>query len=76
MFNVEIGWNQICCILLVFISLFFNGFKLNLVLGICSITFFFFDYSSIHIHYMDKSIGTPPSNERFDYFSNFHEYKS
>ncbi len=22
-----------------------------------------------------KSIGSPPSNERFDYFSNFHEYK-
>ncbi len=27
------------------------------------------------IHYIAKSIGTP-SNERFDYFSNFHEYKS
>ncbi len=23
-----------------------------------------------------KSIGSPPSNERFDYFSNFHVYKS
>ncbi len=23
-----------------------------------------------------QSIGLPPSNERFDYFSNFHEYKS
>ncbi len=23
-----------------------------------------------------KSIGSPPSNERFDYFSHFHEYKS
>ncbi len=29
----------------------------------------------IYIHYIAKSIGTP-SNERFDYFSNFHEYKS
>ncbi len=28
------------------------------------------------IHYIAKSIGSPPSNERFDYFSNFHEYKS
>ncbi len=28
-----------------------------------------------YIHYIAKSIGTP-SNERFDYFSNFHEYKS
>ncbi len=27
------------------------------------------------LHYIAKSIGTP-SNERFDYFSNFHEYKS
>ncbi len=27
------------------------------------------------IHYIAKSIGTP-SNERFDYFSNFHDYKS
>ncbi len=26
-------------------------------------------------HYITKSIGTP-SNDRFDYFSNFHEYKS
>ncbi len=24
---------------------------------------------------ISKSIGSPPSNERFDYFSNFHEYK-
>ncbi len=30
---------------------------------------------SVNIHYIDKSIGTP-SNERFDYFSHFHEYKS
>ncbi len=29
----------------------------------------------IYIYYIAKSIGTP-SNERFDYFSNFHEYKS
>ncbi len=28
------------------------------------------------LHYIAKSIGSPPSNERFDYFSNFHEYKS
>ncbi len=28
-----------------------------------------------NIHYIAKSIGTP-SNERFDYFSNLHEYKS
>ncbi len=58
-----------------FYFIFFNGFKLNLILGICSINNFFVDYLSIHIHYMDKSIGTP-SNERFDYFSNVHEYKS
>ncbi len=29
-----------------------------------------------YIYYIAKSIGSPPSNERFDYFSNFHEYKS
>ncbi len=29
----------------------------------------------MEIHYIAKSIGTP-SNERFDYFSNFREYKS
>ncbi len=29
-----------------------------------------------YIHYIVKSIGSPPSNERFDYFSNFYEYKS
>ncbi len=28
------------------------------------------------IHYIAKIIGSPPSNERFDYFSNLHEYKS
>ncbi len=28
-----------------------------------------------HTHYIAKSIGTP-SNEQFDYFSNFHECKS
>ncbi len=35
-------------------------------------------YYSIDIdkHYIAKNIGSPPSNERFDYFSNFHEYKS
>ncbi len=30
---------------------------------------------NVNIYYIAKSIGTP-SNERFDYFSNFHEYKS
>ncbi len=30
-----------------------------------------------NIHYIAKSIGSPPSNEQgFDYFSNFYEYKS
>ncbi len=33
-------------------------------------------YIYIYIHYIAKSIGSPPFNERFDYFSNFHEYKS
>ncbi len=32
--------------------------------------------SLFEIHYVAKSIGSPPSNERFDYFCNFHEYKS
>ncbi len=32
-------------------------------------------HQSYHIHYIAKSIGTP-SNERFDYFSNLHEYES
>ncbi len=31
---------------------------------------------SICLHYIAKSIGSPPSNERYDYFSNSHEYKS
>ncbi len=30
----------------------------------------------IIIHYIAKSIGLPPFNEKFDNFSNFHEYKS
>ncbi len=30
----------------------------------------------IYTHYIAKSIESPPSNEMFDYFSNFHEYKS
>ncbi len=30
----------------------------------------------IQYTYFAKSIGSPPSNERLDYFSNFHEYKS
>ncbi len=33
-------------------------------------------YIYMYIHYSAKSIGSPPFNERFDYFSNFHEYKS
>ncbi len=28
------------------------------------------------VHYIANTIGSPLSNERFDYFSNFHEYKS
>ncbi len=30
----------------------------------------------VHIHYCQKYWHPPPSNERFDYFSNLHEYKS
>ncbi len=30
----------------------------------------------MYIHYIAKSIGSPHFNERFDYFSNVHEYKS
>ncbi len=30
----------------------------------------------MQVHYIAKSIGSLPSIERFDYFSNFHEYKS
>ncbi len=33
-------------------------------------------YTFVYIHYIAKSIGSPPSNERFDNFSHFHEYKS
>ncbi len=36
----------------------------------------YFNCHEINIHYIAKSIGSPPSNERFDYFNNFHEYKS
>ncbi len=32
-------------------------------------------YTLLDIHYIARSIGTP-SNERFEYFSNFHEYES
>ncbi len=32
-------------------------------------------YIYIYTHYIAKSIGSPPSNKIFDYFSNFHEYK-
>ncbi len=35
-----------------------------------------YKYTHTHTHYIAKHIGSPPSNERFDYFSNFHEYKS
>ncbi len=28
------------------------------------------------VRFIAKSIGSPPFNERFDYFSNFHDYKS
>ncbi len=34
------------------------------------------DVSQNIVHYIAKSNGSPPSNERFDYFSNFHKYKS
>ncbi len=27
-----------------------------------------------YIHYIAKIIGSPPFNERFGYFSHFHEY--
>ncbi len=30
----------------------------------------------IYIHYINKTIGSPSSNEMFDYISNVHEYKS
>ncbi len=33
-------------------------------------------YIYIYICFIAKSIGSPPSNERFDYFSNVLEYKS
>ncbi len=36
----------------------------------------FYLKKKICIHYIAKSIWSPPFNERFDYFSNFHEYKS
>ncbi len=32
--------------------------------------------SGQHLHHIAKSIGSPTSNERFDYFRHFHEYKS
>ncbi len=35
-----------------------------------------FTFTSIHVQYIGKSIGSPASNERFDYFSNYQEYKS
>ncbi len=38
--------------------------------------YFFENIDTIYIHYIAKSIGSPPSNERFDYFNNFYEYKS
>ncbi len=30
----------------------------------------------VYVHYIAKRIGSPPSNEMFDYFSNLHEYTS
>ncbi len=33
-------------------------------------------YLSIYLYYIAKSFGSPPLNKRFDYFINFHEYKS
>ncbi len=30
----------------------------------------------VYVHYIAKSIGSPPFNERFDYFGHFKEYKS
>ncbi len=32
-------------------------------------------HARTHTH-IAKSIGSPPSNEEFGYFINFHEYKS
>ncbi len=48
--------------------------------NIIKIIIFLFDYANwlsvcLSIHYIAKSIRSPPSYERFDYFSNFHEYK-
>ncbi len=37
---------------------------------------FYFTCNESKIHYIAKSIGSPLFNEWFDYFSNFHEYKS
>ncbi len=31
---------------------------------------------SVKLHYIAKSIGSPPLLNRFDYFSHFYEYKS
>ncbi len=47
-------------------------------LQICAFIFtnIHYCYIYIYIHYIGKSIGSPSSNERFDYFSNVHEYKS
>ncbi len=53
--------------------------------NIIKIIIFLFDYANwlsvclsvcLFIHYIAKSIRSPPSYERIDYFSNFHEYKS
>ncbi len=33
-------------------------------------------YIALYKHYIAKSIRSLPFNERLDYFSNFHEYKS
>ncbi len=34
------------------------------------------EYIYIYTRYIAKSIASPLFNERFDYFSNFQEYKS
>ncbi len=38
--------------------------------------YYLLEITDHNVHYIGKSIVSPPSNERFDYFSNFHEYKS
>ncbi len=35
-----------------------------------------YGFNNKNIHYIAKSIGSPLLMNRFDYFSNFYEYKS